>query len=73
MAKFIEVKYNGRHILINVGNIAFIEPSLNNKEETSIKLNCATTPTGGRVILCDENYNTLLTRLSLIADVDIVE
>lgn len=73
MAKFIEVKYNGRHILINVGNIAFIEPSLNNKEETSIKLNCATTPTGGRVILCDESYNTLLTRLNNIVDINIVE
>lgn len=73
MTRFIEVKYNGRRILINVANIAFIEPSWNNKNETSIKLNCTVYPTGGKVILCDESYNILLARLGNIVDVDIVE
>ena len=50
MTKFIEVKYKGYWTLVNIDNIAYVEPSRNGGIGTSIKLNCKTTPTGGQVI-----------------------
>ena len=55
MTKFIEVKYKGHYTLVNIDNIAYVEPSRNGDIATSIKLNCKTTPTGGQVIPCDDD------------------
>lgn len=51
MTKFIEVKYKGHCTLVNIDNIAYVEPSRNGDIVTSIKLNCKTTPTGGQMML----------------------
>lgn len=72
MTKFIEVKYKGHCTLINIDNIAYVEPSRNGIE-TSIKLNCKTTPTGGQVILCEDDYHTFLARLESLVVVDKAE
>lgn len=66
MAKFIEVKYKGHCTLVNIDNIAYVEPSRNEDITTSIKLNCKTTPTGGKVILCEDDYHTFLERLKTL-------
>ena len=63
MAKFIEVKYKGYCTLVNIDNIAYVEPSRNGDIATSIKRNCKTKPTGGQVILCEDDYHTFLERL----------
>lgn len=65
MAKFIEVKYKGSRTLVNIDNIALIEPSKNEEGTTIIRLNCTTTPTGGRVVLCEDSYQLFLKRLEL--------
>lgn len=70
MTKFIEVKYKGHCTLINIDNIAYVEPSPNGEIATSIKLNCKTTPTGGQVILCGNDYHTFLARLESLVMVD---
>ncbi len=73
MAKFIEVKYKEYHSLINIDNIAYVEPSRNGEIATTIKLNCKTTPTGGQVILCEDDYHTFLARLESLVVVDKAE
>ena len=73
MAKFIEVKYKWHYILINIDNIAYVEPSRNGDIATSIKLNCKTTPTGGQVIPCEDDYHTFLARLKNLVIVDKAE
>lgn len=73
MAKFIEVKYKGYCTLVNIDNIAYVEPSRNGGIETSIKLNCKTTPTVGQVILCEDDYHTFLARLENLTNVDKAE
>lgn len=73
MAKFIEAKYKGFCILINIDNIAYVEPSRNGDIVTSIKLNCKTTPTGGQVILCEDDYHTFLARLESLVVVNKAE
>lgn len=73
MAKFIEVKYKGYCTLVNIDNIAYVEPSRNGDITTSIKLNCNTTTTGGQVILCEDDYNTFLERLKNLVVVDKAE
>ena len=73
MAKFIEVKYKGYCTLVNISKIAYVEPSRNGGIETSIKLNCKTTPTGGQVILCEDDYHTFLARLENLTNVDKAE
>ena len=70
MTKFIEVKYKGHYTLVN---IAYVEPSRNGDIATSIKLNCKTTPTGGQVILCEDDYHTFLARLESLVIVDKAE
>ena len=73
MAKFIEVKYQEHCSLINRDNIAYVEPSRNGDIVTSIKLNCKTTPTGGQVIPCEDDYHTFLARLENLVVVDKAE
>lgn len=73
MIKFIEVKYKGHYTLVNIDNIAYVEPSRNVGIEISIKLNCKTTPTGGQVILCEDDYHTFLARLESLIVVDKAE
>ena len=73
MAKFIEVKYKGHCTLVNIDNIAYVEPSRNGGIETSIKLNCKTTPTGGQVVLCEDDYHTFLGRLENLTLVEKAE
>lgn len=73
MAKFIEVKYKGHCTLVNIDNIAYVEPSRNGGIETSIKLNCKTTPTGGQVVLCEDDYHTFLDRLENLTKVEKAE
>ena len=73
MAKFIEVKYKGHYTLVNIDNIAYIEPSRNDEIITSIKLNCKTTSNGGQVILCEDDYHTFLARLENLTNVDKAE
>lgn len=73
MTKFIEIKYKGHFTLVNIDNIAYVEPSRNGGIETSIKLNCKTTPTGGQVIPCDDDYYTFLERLKNLVIVDKAE
>ncbi len=73
MTKFIEVKYKEYHSLINIDNIAYVEPSRNGEIATTIKLNCKTTPTGGQVILCEDDYHTFLERLGSLVVVDKAE
>lgn len=73
MTKFIEVKYKGYCTLVNIDNIAYVEPSRNGGIETSIKLNCKTIPTGGQVILCEDDYHTFLERLKNLVIVDKAE
>lgn len=73
MTKFIEVKYKGHCTLINIDNIVYVEPSRNGGIETSIKLNCKTTPTGCQVILCEDDYHTFLARLESLVIVDKAE
>lgn len=73
MAKFIEAKYKGFCILINIDNIAYVEPSRNVDIATSIKLNCKTIPTGGQVIPCEDDYYTFLERLKNLVVVDTAE
>lgn len=73
MAKFIEVKYKGHCTLVNIDNIAYVEPSRNGGIETSIKLNCKTTPTGGQVVLCEDDYHTFLGRLENLIKVEKAE
>lgn len=73
MAKFIEVKYKGHCTLVNIDNIAYVEPSRNGGIETSIKLNCKTTPTGGQVVLCEDDYHIFLGRLENLTKVEKAE
>lgn len=73
MTKFIEVKYKGHCTLVNIDNIAYVEPSRNGDIVTSIKLNCKTTPTGGQVIPCEDDYHTFLARLENLTNVDETE
>lgn len=73
MTKFIEVKYKGHYTLVNIDNIAYVEPSRNGDIETSIKLNCKTTPTGGQVVPCEDDYHTFLERLKNLVIVDKAE
>lgn len=73
MAKFIEVKYKGHYTLVNIDNIAYVEPSMNGDIATSIKLNCKTTPTGGQVILCEDDYHKFLGRLENLTKVEKAE
>lgn len=73
MAKFIEVKYKGHYTLVNIDNIAYIEPSRNDEITTSIKLNCKTTSNGGQVIPCEDDYHTFLARLENLTNVDKAE
>lgn len=73
MAKFIEVKYKEHYALVNIDNIAYVEPSRNDEIATTIKLNCKTTPTGGQVILCEDDYHTFLARLESLVVVDKAE
>lgn len=73
MTKFIEVKYKGYCTLVNIDNIAYVEPSRNGGIETSIKLNCKTIPTGDQVILCEDDYHTFLERLKNLVIVDKAE
>lgn len=73
MAKFIEVKYQEHCSLINIDNIAYVEPSRNGDIVTSIKLNCKTTPTDGQVILCEDDYHTFLAKLESLVVVDKAE
>ena len=73
MAKFIEVKYKGRCTLVNIDNIAYVEPSRNSGIETSIKLNCKTTSTGGQVVLREDDYHTFLGRLENLTKVEKAE
>lgn len=73
MAKFIEVKFKGHCTLVNIDNIAYVEPSRNGDIETSIKLNCKTTPTGGQVVLCEDDYHTFLGRLENLTKVEKAE
>ena len=73
MAKFIEVKYKRHCTLVNIDNIAYVEPSRNGGIETSIKLNCKTTPTGGQVVLCEDDYQTFLGRLENLTKVEKAE
>lgn len=73
MTKFIEVKYKGYCTLVNIDNIAYVEPSRNGGIETSIKLNCKTTPTGGQVIFCEDDYHTFLARLESLVVVNKAE
>ena len=73
MTKFIEVKYKGHYTLVNIDNIAYVEPSRNGDIETSIKLNCKNTPTVGEVIPCDDDYHTFLERLKNLVIVDKAE
>ena len=73
MAKFIEVKYKGHCTLVNIDNIAYVKPLQNGGIETSIKLNCKTTSTGGQVILCEDDYHTFLGRLENLTKVDKAE
>lgn len=73
MAKFIEVKYKEHYALVNIDNIAYVEPSRNDEIATTIKLNCKTTSTGGQVILCEDDYHTFLARLKNLCNVDKAE
>ena len=73
MTKFIEVKYKGHYTLVNIDNIAYVEPSRNGDITTSIKLNCKTTPTGGQAIICEDDYHTFLERLKNLVVVDKAE
>lgn len=73
MAKFIEVKYKGHYTLVNIDNIAYVEPSRNDEITISIKLNCKTTSNGGQVILCEDDYHTFLARLENLTNVDKAE
>lgn len=73
MAKFIEVKYKGHYTLVNIDNIAYIEPSRNDEITISIKLNCKTISNGGQVILCEDDYHTFLARLENLTNVDKAE
>ena len=73
MTKFIEVKYKGHYTLVNIDNIAYVEPSRNDEITTSIKLNCKTTSNGGQVILCEDDYHTFLARLENLTNVDKAE
>ena len=73
MTKFIEVKYKGHCTLVNIDNIAYVEPSQNGDIGTFIKLNCKTTPTDGQVFLCEDDYHTFLARLDNIVVVDKAE
>lgn len=73
MAKFIEVKFKGHCTLVNIDNIAYVEPSRNGDIVTSIKLNCKTTPTGGQVVLCEDDYHTFLGRLENLTKVEKAE
>lgn len=73
MTKFIEVKYKERRTLVNIDNIAYVEPPQNNVIATSIKLNCKTTPTGGQVILCEDDYHKFLARLESLVVVNKAE
>ena len=73
MTKFIEGKYNRHYTIVNIDNIAYVEPSRNDDIATSIKLNCKTTPTGGQVIPCDDDYRTFLERLKKLVIVDKAE
>ncbi len=73
MKKFIEVKYKEHCALVNIDNIAYVEPPRNGVIATSIKLNCKTTPTGGQVILCEDDYHTFLARLERLVVVDKAE
>lgn len=73
MAKFIEAKYKGFCILINIDNIAYVEPSRNVDIATSIKLNCKTIPRGGQVIPCEDDYHIFLARLENLVVVDKAE
>ena len=73
MTKFIEVKYKGHYTLVNIDNIAYVEPSRNGDIATPIKLNCKTKPTGGQVILCEDDYHTFLERLKNLVIVDKAE
>ena len=73
MAKFIEAKYKGFYTLINIDNIAYVEPSRNGDIATSIRLNCKTTPTDGQVIPCEDDYHTFLERLKNLVIVDKAE
>ena len=73
MTKFIEVRYKGHYTLVNIDNIAYVEPSRNGDIATSIKLNCKTTPTGGQVILSDDDYHTFLGRLENLTKVEKAE
>lgn len=70
MTKFIEVKYKGHCTLVNIDNIAYVEPSRNGDITTSIKLNCKT---GGQVIPCEDDYHTFLERLKNLVVVDKAE
>ena len=73
MEKFIEVKYKGHCTLVNIDNIAYVEPSRNGDIATSIKLNCKTTSTGGQVIPCEDDYHTFLGRLENITKIEKAE
>ena len=73
MAKFIEVKYKEHYTLVNIDNIAYVEPSRNDEIATTIKLSCRTTSTGGQVVLCEDDYHTFLARLENLTNVDKAE
>lgn len=73
MARFIEAKYKGFCTLINIENIAYVDPSRNGEIATTITLNCKTTSTGGQVILCEDDYHTFLARLENLTNVDKAE
>ena len=73
MEKFIEVKYKGHCTLVNIDNIAYVEPSRNGDIATSIKLNCKTTSTGGQVIPFEDDYHTFLGRLENITKIEKAE
>lgn len=67
MTKFIEVKFKGYCTLVNIDNIAYVEPSRNGDITTSIKLN------GGQEILCEDDYHTFLARLESLVVVNKAE
>lgn len=67
MTKFVEVKFKGYCTLVNIDNIAYVEPSRNGDITTSIKLN------GGQVILCEDDYHTFLARLESLVVVNKAE
>lgn len=67
MTKFVEVKSKGYCTLVNIDNIAYVEPSRNGDITTSINLN------GGQVILCEDDYHTFLARLESLVVVNKAE